>query len=421
MAEYVLHIADDPLMTFSAQRRTGLGGGTLDIHIHWVDEANRNRLPFPIAPHPTAEAVREWLTRRTIPRNRQFAEQILSAAGLAVNDVLGIIDLCKGLSVNDAYWLEREGENLRFADINLFDNQLDEALALTAYTGYTSSEKHAIGLSSEWTTDGQFPKAWRRGAHGLELWKGGTEGYANAGMEPYSELFAAQVARQVGIDAVNYHLDKWKGKLASVCPLMNTADVSFVPFYAATGNPGFPLALATARAMGEETFDAVRTMYVFDALIANRDRHANNHGFLRDNATGHMLGPAPLFDHNCSLLAYAMEDEWSDPAWMDSVLDTQGPASVRESFMEQAQSIMGPQQHEMLRRALDIHLVNDERYPMDSRRLAALERYVRNAARRLLEVPPVDEAELMAQLDEYEQEATASNPAWNNERELAGK
>ena len=75
-----------------------------------------------------------------------------------IADTLGIIDLCKGLSVNDSFWVERDGENLKFADINLYDNPLDETLAIVAYTGYTSSEKHAIGLSSEWTTDGQFPR-----------------------------------------------------------------------------------------------------------------------------------------------------------------------------------------------------------------------------------------------------------------------
>ncbi len=46
-------------------------------------------------------------------------------------------DLCKGLSVNDSFWAERDGENLKFADINLYDNPLDETLAIVAYTGYS--------------------------------------------------------------------------------------------------------------------------------------------------------------------------------------------------------------------------------------------------------------------------------------------
>ena len=118
-------------------------------------------LPFPLAPEPDNAKLTTWLERRTIPKNREFATQVLAQAGLNIADTLGIIDLCKGLSVNDSFWAERDGENLKFADINLYDNPLDETLAIVAYTGYTSSEKHAIGLSSEWTTDGQFPKAWR--------------------------------------------------------------------------------------------------------------------------------------------------------------------------------------------------------------------------------------------------------------------
>lgn len=156
---YVLRIFDTPLMEFEAAYGEGLQAGTLTAHILWFDETQRTRLPFPLVPDPSDAKLTSWLERRTIPKNRMFAAEILAQAGLTVSDTLGIIDLCKGLSVNDSYWIERSDENLAFDGINLFDNPLDEALAIVAYTGYTSSEKHAIGLSREWTTDGQFPKA----------------------------------------------------------------------------------------------------------------------------------------------------------------------------------------------------------------------------------------------------------------------
>lgn len=101
-------------------------------------------------------------------------------------------------------------------------------------------------------------------------------------MEPYSEYFASQLAAAMGISAVTYHLEMWKDKLASVCPLMNDIDTALVSFWAATGES-----------------------------ICNVDRHANNFGLLRDNRTGKIKGFAPLFDHNFSLFSRDMEGDFA--------------------------------------------------------------------------------------------------------------
>ncbi|OZG59969.1 toxin HipA [Bifidobacterium lemurum] len=415
---YVLRIYDTPLMEFDASYGEGLRAGTLNAHILWFDEAQRTRLPFPLAPDPTDAQLTTWLQRRTIPKNRRFAVEILKQAGLTISDTLGIIDLCKGLSVNDSYWIEKTNEQLAFNDINLFDNPLDETLAIVAYTGYTSSEKHDIGLSSEWTTDGQFPKAWRHMRDGLELWKAGTEGYANAGMEPYSEFLASQLAAKLGLHAVSYRLEQWKGKLASVCPCMNTKDVSFVPFYAATGLAGFPAMLACAKAISHDEYEAMRTMLVFDALIINQDRHANNHGLLRNNVTGGVLAPAPLFDHNMSLFKNDMRTDWEAGRWTAAVMDELQPANSLLSFSKQVRQIMGPVQHEWLRRALNVTLEDDSAYPMERGRIDAINTYIHASARRLLDVPVVDENELSAQLDGFADEIESA-PVLRNETLLA--
>lgn len=39
-----------------------------------------------------------------IPKNRAFVDEILKTVGLSHNDTKGIIDVCKGLSLNDSYW-----------------------------------------------------------------------------------------------------------------------------------------------------------------------------------------------------------------------------------------------------------------------------------------------------------------------------
>lgn len=219
MGTYELRMYDEPLMTFE-RSANGLAGQS--VHLLSVNEARAEVLPYRLVPADrTDDDLWDWLSTRVVPRNRMFVDQIFEQAGIIDRSTLGIIDVCLGLSVNDAFWVVPEGFRGTWTEYDLYHNELDDALALAAYTGCTSTRKGRPGLSSEWTTGGRFPKAWRRIDGGLYLYKAGTERYANPGMEPHSEYMAAQVADALGLPHVPYHLDTWHGRLASVCPLMN--------------------------------------------------------------------------------------------------------------------------------------------------------------------------------------------------------
>ena len=112
------------------------------------DEDARGLFPLPLMRDLGRNSLKEWLDTRVVPKNRRFVDKILAQAGLTPGDTMGIIDVCLGLSINDAYWVVPEGFAGTFATYNLFDNELDEALALTAYTGYTSTQHRRVGLST---------------------------------------------------------------------------------------------------------------------------------------------------------------------------------------------------------------------------------------------------------------------------------
>lgn len=101
----------------------------------------------------------------------------------------------------------------------------EKSLALVAYTGDTGDTGvggswEAFSTSSELTTNGMLRKAWRFVEDdGNYLYKGGTEGAANTGNEPYSEYYACQIADKMGFGCVQYDLENWKGILASKCRL----------------------------------------------------------------------------------------------------------------------------------------------------------------------------------------------------------
>ncbi len=89
------------------------------------------------------------------------------------------------------------------------------------------------------------------------------------------------MAREGGSDAVEYCLTEWHDKLCSTCALLNTPDVAFVPFELclpadSIRTASFQDALSFFKAIGQHALDAFESMAVFDAIVANPDRHPGN-------------------------------------------------------------------------------------------------------------------------------------------------
>lgn len=139
-----------------------------------------------------------------------------------------IIKVSKGLSLNDCYWVVEEGFDGTHDKFNLYDNRFSQVLALIAFTGYGSSVRTSFASCPEFTTNGMLPKCWRRKDGKILLYKGGTRGASNTGNEPYSEYYAAQVAKALGINAIEYGLSQWKGELCSTCELFTSKKYSFL-------------------------------------------------------------------------------------------------------------------------------------------------------------------------------------------------
>ncbi len=173
---YTLKIYDKPLIDFDV-KYDAFGG--LDVRIKDIDQQNAHLLPLNIIAQQNGKGLIRWLEGRTIPKNRAFAEEILRTAGLTGNDVIGILIYRKVFLSTIRIGSMTQKEHVSFDDINLYDNEFDEVLGLGAYTGYTPSQKHKAGLSTEWTLGGQFPKAVRRIDDELYLLKAGESGAGN--------------------------------------------------------------------------------------------------------------------------------------------------------------------------------------------------------------------------------------------------
>lgn len=376
---YVLRLYDTDLLSFTLSER-GIEG--LKAQIHSVNE--EARALFPLDLELTDDGLVKWLQRRVIPKNRAYVAEILKTFGLSVNDTKGIIDVCKGLSLNDSYWVVPQGFTGTFAQYNLYENRFSEILSLVAYTGIGQSDA-AFTTSPELTTNGMLPKAWRFiEGEGIYLYKGGTFGAANTGNEPYSEFYASQVAQAMGLDAVAYELENWKGILASRCKLFTDIDTSYVPIGRIVREGGLKACLEYYRQLGPEAYEQVRSMLVFDAVIYNEDRHFGNFGVLRDNHTGKVTGAAPVFDNGMSLFNFAMPEEFQD---LDSYAKTRGTA-YGVSFESVCQEVMGPVQTRQLRKLIGFTFHRHPRLNWPEYRLEATERHLQKRVCQLLDMIP---------------------------------
>jgi hypothetical protein len=375
--KYELRLYDKTLLTFELTRNQ-LGGYAASI-----GSISEPQKLLPLDLELDGDGVMKWLARRVIPKNRAFVEEILRSFGLSVGDAKGVIDVCKGLSLNDSYWIVPEGFEGCFSEFNLYENRFSEILSLVAYTGVTQSDA-AFSTSPELTTNGMLPKAWRFiEGDGIYLYKGGTTGFANSGKEPHSEYYASQVAAAMGLDAVRYGIENWKGILASKCRLFTDIDTAFVPIGRIVKTGGIGVVVEYYTGLGGDFADAVRDMLIFDALIYNEDRHFGNFGLLRDNHTGEIKAPAPIFDNGVSLFNYAMPNDYAS---LDEYAKTRFPAYGNTTFEGICQSFMTARQAEMLRKMANFSFARHPHTKLNlpEEHLAAIEKHLRKRASLLI-------------------------------------
>jgi len=374
---YELRLYDTVLLSFTLSSTT-IGGYAVDI----TKIGEPSKL-LPLDLKLDGEGVIKWLRRRVIPKNRTFVAEILDSLGLSRNDFKGIIDVCKGLSLNDSYWVVPEGFEGKFADYNLYENRFSEILSLVAYTGVTQSDK-AFSTSPELTTSGMLPKAWRFiEGEGIFLYKGGTSGFSNTGKEPYCEFYASQVAETMELNAVHYDLENWKGILASKCKLFTDIDTAFIPIGRIVTEGELVPVVEYYDKLGAAFFDAVRDMLIFDALTYNEDRHYGNFGILRDNHTGEIMAPAPIFDNGATLFSLANKDAYAD---LDKYAKTRLPVYDNTTFDGICQTYITKRQVEKLRKMLNFSFKRHPKMNLPEEHVAAIEKHLRKRASQLIEL-----------------------------------
>ena len=375
---YVLKLFDTELLKFELVENIA----DPVVKILWIDDEKRRLLPLGM--EISNRGLASWLKHRSIPKNRAYVNIFLAKCGLNPNRPMDVISVCKGLSLNDSYWITDDSYDGTFEQNNLYDNNFSQVLAWIAFTGYGSNIRSTFASSPEFTTNGMLPKCWRRVDGRFYLYKGATTGASNMGNEPYSEMYAYMLAQTMGFFAIPYKTVKWKGKLCSVCELFTSKEISYVPVGRLVKEGGMRAVREYYSSLGTEFTSALNEMIVFDALICNTDRHYGNFGVLVDSHTNKIVAPAPLFDHGNSLFNLAGEENWTNKNVLQEYVKTLFPC-VYEDFITEAKAVMDERIREKVRKILTVEVKKSGRYNYSDKKLKLMSEIVRERAKILLE------------------------------------
>ena len=360
---------------------TPLSGSSIEI-THSYEE---NKTFFPSGLKLENFSLLSWIKSRTIPKNRDFVHKILMELELSLDDIEGIVSISKSLSLNDCYWIVEKDFQGQFENYNLYDNDFNKTLSLLAYTGYASVKKEGFISSPEFTTNGMLAKAWRRNPQrrvGTFLYKGGSYGCANCGKEPYSEYYASQIATTMGLNVTPYHLGKWKGKINSICELFSSKEFAYIPIYHLVNDGGWKAVLEYYKRLGEQYYDDLIDMLIFDVIIVNTDRHFGNFGLLVDNNTNTIVKTAPIFDNGLSLFCDALDDD------LDNTEQYAKTKSMKNAgdFMLFAQTIITKKAKQKVKKLINFKFERDSKYKLPAKRLGKIETFIQARVLELLDL-----------------------------------
>ena len=263
---------------------------------------------------PFRTNLSEWFKGRGIPSWRDKLDLLLHRLNITVPSEL--LDKAFGLSLSDQYWLKPYDLEIKYDDINFFDNDFDYTEFMEA-----SLSKNSKTIASEKalktpnnTTDGMLKKAWIIENKTRYLLKGG---YKNEILQPFNEVLASMICERLGFDHVTYTLDTYKDTVVSKCPCFINKNTELITCYQIRNN--------MKRHDSEEDYEdyikkleennikdariKIENMYILDFLIMNEDRHLNNFGIIRDVNTLKWIDVAPIFDNGQSLNIEYYDDE----------------------------------------------------------------------------------------------------------------
>lgn len=256
----------------------------------------------------------EWASNRTLSIGRSYAKEILNSLRLSQSNRYAVCKACRGLSLEDSYWIRQEGDKKTWEEVNLFQNSLSLFITELSLSGRNQHFKVDVEMQQtihtpELTTVGASAKGWIRHADGLHLHKVGKY-----------EIPASEILEVLEIEHIPYTISsdeeirmylsderkEWLqgvGEVIVHSKLFTNEDIAMVTFEEFA---------VFCRNYGLNPYEEAKNierefylkMQIADYILNNNDRHEQNWGFLMENSSGKIIGFCPLFDHDHAFVDY---------------------------------------------------------------------------------------------------------------------
>ena len=250
----------------------------------------------------------KWWKNRQIPASRKGLKEVLHNSNVYDKDNFDLLDAkAYCLSLSDQYWVKGVDEEISWESINFFDNEFSEDIGKILFNG----GKTALNLNlntPDMTSNGNYKKRWKIIDGERYLLKAGSKIY---NQEPFNELIATKLYERLlnKDEYVEYSVIFDDDKAISKCKNFITKDTELVPAWKINeyyefldDEDKYTHYIRCLNNLGIKDAETLTDkMIVCDYIIANKDRHFNNFGVIRDVNTLKFIGVAPIFDNGCSL------------------------------------------------------------------------------------------------------------------------
>ena len=304
MSKYILMHKDNPVAALEIDEASGvisaIGEVYAEEHIPLGITVKRGRIE--------RSELNDWWKGRAIPASRSGIKTVLEDLQIATTQRL--LEKCLGLSLSDQYWICPQSRNLKWSEINFFENNFSDDMGNILFGKVSSGEmilNDEISLMSpDNTSDGWLKKKWKIINGKRCLIKGGSGAIQQ---EPYNEVIASKIMERLDIPHVRYSLIMEEEYPYSICEDFITPQTELISAWYVMQTEKKPNHISVyqhyvncCEKLGiPKIKESLDQMMVVDYLIANEDRHQNNFGVIRDVKKINFIGSAPLFDSGTSL------------------------------------------------------------------------------------------------------------------------
>ena len=302
---YILMNGDTPCLSFPKDFKT-------------YTVLNNEMLPYAlkdcidrVSPIRGLFMLQDYLSERVLDPGRENAKAILNITNLPqsseISDRLRIVFTCRGLKMEDNFWLKQNQENLSFSDVCLRTRPISEKSFEVAICGYHILAKREE-LIADLATGGKSAKFWNHDQGKLYLWKL-EEDY---GPDAYMRERVSKIVQKAGGNAITYKLRKRAGKSFSVAECFTSDKVSLVKASELEdyfkNNADINNGRTLMEYIDENWKKEFANMVVVDYVFSNSRRYTDQFGFFVDNDTQELTF-APLYNFGYALFESFLYEE----------------------------------------------------------------------------------------------------------------